>query len=669
MIRVRLPDGRTIPVQTDDPKAAAAAGRRFLAAEDARKSPGGGRLGAATDNMTLGASRFVRAAGAAVGTGIDNAVTRLGGGKPDYSAGEAFQAQRSVDADRAAQFAKEHPIQSLASGVLGGFAMPGASLLANFVTKGVGVGAKAAPAALNALASGKVLAPTAARAATVGAGLGAVNGAATARPGEESAGAAGGAVMGGLIGGAIPVGGATLVQAGKAVGTAGRTLARGANKASGGILLNPAREATKRLAESLKRDGASPEQIREAMNQWLRVGGPSPALIDVAAKLPNGGQATLGLVRGAAMKAGPARSEAVKYGERVAADLQDNAIARTRALTPDEPRPAGEVVDSLKEARRLQAQQDYPAFSDKMVPVGDDITSATSGKTGTRWMQHAADLAEAERNWPVAEEIAALSTETPPTNMSAGSLDYIRRGMRDAASEAYDGGRGQLGAALKDRSQDLETALMDVDGFDVARNNYKAFSDRMEGVELGQGGLNAAPDQFAASLHARPEAASTAPIGYRQALTDAIGRPTEGATGVLNRISTSTNQGRNLGATFGEDVAGAYREAIGNTVDQVNNARFINPNTNSQTAGRLADEALVEMPPTSKTGIVLALVNKIRSGATLTDAERAALVRLGTGDPEAALSAAQPHMRPGIEGMPVSGALAGPLAGYGSQRR
>jgi hypothetical protein len=156
-----------------------------------------------------------------------------------------------------------------------------------------------------------------------------------------------------------------------------------------------------------------------------------------------------------------------------------------------------------------------------------------------------------------------------------------------------------------------------------------AVADR-EAVGLGRSVLNASPDRLAADASGLGERQPLAQVGAARELEDVIGRPAENATGLLNRLATGTNPGRNLAEIFGPDEAARYRDAIGREIERVGNARFISPNTGSQTAPRAADDALIDLPPMSKIGILKAIVDKVRRGITLTDAEREALLQLGT---------------------------------------
>lgn len=168
------------------------------------------------------------------------------------------------------------------------------------------------------------------------------------------------------------------------------------------------------------------------------------------------------------------------------------------------------------------------------------------------------------------------------------------------------------------------------------RANITAAQADQQAIGAGEGILNRSPDAYRAELGSNTTLGANLNVAQTagaRTLEDAIGRPAENATGVLNRISTATNPGRNLSATYGADAAGDYRQSIGQMVEQVQNARFINPNTNSQTAGKLNDQSLVEGAlnlPKTPLGWAVAALEKFQRGATLNDAERQAIVEIAT---------------------------------------
>lgn len=206
---------------------------------------------------------------------------------------------------------------------------------------------------------------------------------------------------------------------------------------------------------------------------------------------------------------------------------------------------------------------------------------------------------------------------------------------REAGTEAY----GRSWDQFVGENPELGRLLMSADdaaGLQAARGTIaNAVGDR-EAIELGGGIMNSKSADFAAREGGvldtrRPLLRTSAARG----LEDSIERPVDGATGVLNRIAGSTRMDRNLTNAFGEQDAALYQDAIGREVQRMQNARFIDPEAGSKTASTLMDEALVDLPPMSKVGLLKAAIDKIRRGTTLTDAEREALMSLGTRQIEA----------------------------------
>jgi len=134
-----------------------------------------------------------------------------------------------------------------------------------------------------------------------------------------------------------------------------------------------------------------------------------------------------------------------------------------------------------------------------------------------------------------------------------------------------------------------------------------------------------------AKLAARnPQARAAAGVGYRENIVGNIEAPKEGATGYLNRLGSSTRQTKNLTTTYGRNTAAQFQKGISDEVQRANNARFIDPNTNSQTFSRLEDSGLIGKIPADALGLLKSALEWVRGGGLLTEAERNAIVDIAT---------------------------------------
>lgn len=710
MISVRLPDGRTIKVQTSDPQAAAKAARVMLAREALAKQPQapntylGNLSDAAANGMTLGLANRVADLIPAAATGVGNLAKRAMGQQPQYTAADMYDAARMADNAKARQFSSDHPVSAITAGLLGGLAMPGGEQVGTFVTGGAKAMA-GAKGLIPALARG---ASTTARSAAVGGLLGGVSGGMNADPGQELSGAAHGAKLGAITGAIVPAASAGVGYVlDKAVTPAVNTAVRAVNKATGGGMLDANRVAAQRFAEALRSDGAEPGQITSLMNEWIK-SGVTPSLMDVASSLPNGGQATLGLLRGAALKAGPARGMAMAHNDATESSLSGRAIDLARGLTPNKA-PAASVAQTLTDARDTLAGEQYPAAHPQAVDTAP-VLDAVSGRTGQQAIGEAAKLADAVRSAPESAELNSIRSAAnpppaaplpagaenlgpaaqaqvraqlgldngpplPPT-VRLGTLDHVKQALNTMGQDAAARGDNRMAAGLFQRATEIDDHLADVSpDYSIARDNFHQGSNRVEGVKLGRTGLTASPDEYAAGmqdLQGRVNGQGPSPaqldagVGYRQEMTDTLAHQPAGAIGALKRIGTAEDQTANLATTYGQDRAAQFQSGVNNLRRQVANSRFIDPSTGSQTAGRASD-ALdlkdVTLPSRSLVGMALELANKVRRGATLTDEERQALLTLGTQKADPAGISALP-MKPAIPSGALTAGMALALPNY-----
>ena len=204
-----------------------------------------------------------------------------------------------------------------------------------------------------------------------------------------------------------------------------------------------------------------------------------------------------------------------------------------------------------------------------------------------------------------------------------------------------------IAGGLFSRAGDIDAALDAVPGLQPARQTYRGMRAQEDALELGGSGAFNTPDEYVQALRDKLAMATpvdnpfpvsaedirgSAGLGLARDIERQIGAPAEGATGYLNKLATGTNAGRVLEETFPGQAQG-YRESIQQLIDQLNQARFISPNSGSQTALRLEDQGLLDAIPTSKTALMAKLWDAIKNGAQITDAEREAIVRLGLASP------------------------------------
>lgn len=448
------------------------------------------------------------------------------------------------------------------------------------------------------------------------------------------------------------IGGALIGTGGLAAGPAiARTGARVANRAvnavSGREFLDPEAIARERLQASIGREGGVPA-LQQNVNDWGASGASNPSLIDVT------GNNTRRLVRAAASgSTGDAQNIAGRYADEIAGNIQDRSSGLVRGLTPGRQNTAEATAQGLEDARRQAAQVDYAPAYEAPIDVTPEMVSALSGSEGRAAIGRALRAASSRRNVKQIEELQSLlsvvSAPTSGVGAHIGRTHLIENALKDISAGSVDRVRiamGRTGEALNqnpatrdiaggyfDRTRDIDTALEQAPNLQPARAAYRNSSQQIEAVGTGQGAMTAPSAEYVPAVNAMtPQARAAAQIGHRQALLDAIERPAQGSTGTLNRIATSQQQGENLGATFGQPAADRLRAGIGNEIGRLRNARFVSPNTGSQTALRADELGLVDAIPTSRLGILSHAVTALRNGLTLTDAQRAAIVRLGTSE-------------------------------------
>ena len=156
------------------------------------------------------------------------------------------------------QFAKDYPVTHTGLEIAGGLAMPFGA---------VGIGAK------GALAAGKSVMGTAGRGALIGSGAGAVSGAGTSKEmGDVPANMLTSGILGGVVGGVAP----------SAINLTGKMVR---NVIDGLGYSNATKVASRKLENILDSENLTPDDARAMLEEYRRLGVPSPVLADLGENL------------------------------------------------------------------------------------------------------------------------------------------------------------------------------------------------------------------------------------------------------------------------------------------------------------------------------------------------------------------------------------------------
>lgn len=663
---VTLDDGSSISVPATSPEAAqrfvtevyTPTGRAYADAQE-RAASTPGQVRALNQGFTYNLITPLDAAGAAAETGVNNFLGNMGiGDGAGYGMGDAFNAVRSAEGAAARDFAESNPVQSIGLNVTGG--------LLNPLTR-VGGRFAAGQRGGQGLLASQELAPIVARSAALGAGTGAVAGAAGSEPGDELGATGRGALLGGLVGGGAPVAGRVASATARYTGL--DQLPAVANRMTGGRVpaLNGSvdRRALARLSESLRQDGVSEDQLRTAMNEATRRG-ITPNLLDLIG--PNATR-TRSLIVGAAQAPGPGMTAGAQYANDVRGTLTDDAIEQAYRLTPGETRTAAAYADDLGRTNRQLADELYAEPYQARVLMTDETRRALNGMGP---QMNAARQESSFRFPDQAQDIAALASGGAD-DVSAAALDRINRQIAQAGRNAGLPGDSQnlgLAADYGARSGALNETLDAVPGLLPARSTFRGYANAQEGVDVGRSALQpqTRPADYLDQLDTLqrteaisemgagipiPSAREAAGVGLRDEIVQRLGREREGAIGALNGLAgraEGNNARQVLEGTYGPDSAEIFQGGMGMLRDRGALANFMDSTRGSPTAGRLTAGGMADAPGIPATlQAAIGVLSKIRRGVTLTDADREALVRIGTQFRQ------QPQFQLGPRGAPVSG--------------
>lgn len=407
--------------------------------------------------------------------------------------------------------------------------------------------------------------------------------------------------------------------------------------------------------------GMTPAKLREAADR-LRAQGIEPTLTDVT------DEAGRGVIRAAASRQTPARQRVQDFAAARAENLPDRMGRQARRIMSDDPRTPAEIAADLGSRRAAQAAEQFGAVRGE--PVG------TLGEIDHPYVAAAVrEAAKRERDPAVREALAALK---PGDTVTVGMADRISRVLGGQAEAAARAGDNDLAATFRQLADGIRQPTREVvPAYGQALDNYAAQSRLMGAADRGQDFLARNTDEFTADLQdLGPEGLPLARATARRAIERAAGENVSSAPGVARRLALAPEQQARNRALLGEDDAARLQSAMRAELDAVENARYIAPNTGSQTQLRqsdmagMADEA-IGTAANLATGNKVAIATRIARWATergLTDSDARLLAEAAI-DPArlpgiiAAMEARNPQLASQLKQLLIRGAPVAAIAG------
>lgn len=505
--------------------------------------------------------------------GWSDELAGLAGGIADFTKGRGFKA--GYERGKAAakrnleNFSEDNPATSTALQVLGGLA--GAAPARAFA---------AAPTLLGRVRQGVQL----------GVPIGAVAGAGGAEGDatDVALGAAQGATLGAGIGAALPA--------------ATQGISAAARHAGNMIGSRPAaRVADEKLAAAMARDNTTPEHLLAELQRREAMGAKPEMLMDL------GGEAMRRMTRTALSRPGEASSRGVVA-------LTERQAGQPERVAQDLRRLSGNddfygTMEWLAQQRAKQARPLYQEAFNDPAPVWNEriqqFIESPEAQQGLRrglTIQRRDALASGERFDPMSYGVTGFNAAGDPIiggTPNLRLLDAIKRGMDDML-EAYRSpttGRLQLDEAGRSLERVRRAFVREVDAaapevYRRARAAWAGPSQARDAMESGREFFRLDPEQIARRIAGMPAGEREFfRAGAARAIMDKLASTPDNHD-VVRRIFGTPRMRAQVEAIFPTRQGfQEFERAMNREAAMLRNARFVSPNTNSQTFLRQADAA------------------------------------------------------------------------------
>lgn len=437
--------------------------------------------------------------------------------KETYAAGqEAGQERRDEYRARDEQVRQGNPKSFLAGEVLGAV--------------GTGMGAAKGGFSLTANAAKSALPKRIAAGMAEGAAYGSAYGAGGAEEGERLSGAASGGGIGAVAGGAIPVAGAGYRAVKDKAVSAVRSTFR------------PTSEAQARVASAMARDAG-----KTALHQ----GDEAIAATNAQAvmNVDRGGETTRALARASANASPEVRSELTRAtSDRFAAqgDRATNLLKRITGGAVDDLALQDAMEQAARKANARSYEQAYKFNFGGTHPIDlDNLLTRVPASAVRNAMKVAKSEGRDFGEQLVASIDDAGDTVTFKRAPSLREWDYIQRGLRNSATQAYRSGAGEVGTAYRNLRNDILGVIDDANPyFKKARAGAAVAFGAEDALEAGR--------QFAKASRNTPE------------MSRAIGRMSDAekkvfqtgfASEMIDKIKSTRDRSNVISSMFGNQEA------------------------------------------------------------------------------------------------------------------
>ncbi len=376
----------------------------------------------ASPSLLNKAAEFVRGPGQALAQGATFGFYDELRGLADQALGGDYEAGVEQARGEAKGYRKENPILSPVLEVGGG--------LTTAIPAGIaGSGTRLGQAAISNI-------PSLLRYGAGGAAGGALAGAGYSEEGERATGATKGAVAGGALGVGLPVAGRLA-----GAGVQGLGWLSGAARA-------PRSRASRKLAQALRRDSLTPEQVQARMRKM----GPQATIADA------GGENVLGLAEVSGQMPGQARNRAVAMLNRRQTGQQGRVMDALTDTLGDE----SDFYQTLKrigQEKRANAAPLYKQAYDVDVPYTDKLQDLTKRPSVQKAMRNALKQA-ADEGEDIAPAFRIKNGEVEGLEQpSMKTWDYVKRGL-DEVIESNTDEFGKVNAAGR-RAANIKREMLD----------------------------------------------------------------------------------------------------------------------------------------------------------------------------------------------------------------
>lgn len=299
-----------------------------------------------------------------------------------------------------------------------------------------------------------------------------------------------------------------------------------------------------------------------------------------------------GMIRAAANRMTPARTDANQFATGRALDLPSRIGGQARRVMSSDTRTPDEIRAAMSQQRSTNADAAFGAVRGDVIPLAPETVQALRTDYGKSAIAEAASREQDPEIRAALNRLHGDALDNPgQTQITIGMADRISRVLNGQATKAARAGDHDLASSLGNLGRSIrQPAATASPGYKTALEGYGADSKLQQAAGVGEGLMTRNTDEFVSQAKGLGgDERALALAAGRRAVERRAGETIGGAPNIAMTLADAPEQQARNAALMGADKATDFQNGMRLEAKAVDNGRMIQPRAGASTYLNAAD--------------------------------------------------------------------------------